>query len=273
MSDKYMDVRIIGLGILLLLVILYYGLNSYFSGETSFHVTGENTVDYKSIRNGQSDMFTYVILMRMDKMESDISYNIINRQSELSMFVEDGALKVGTYLVDTSGVLTNDLGAVYTLMEHFPMNRWVHLAVSIGSNKRQADVSVYTYAAWEYGDTWDSSTDANDEQKKQRSVLDLYIDGKLLKSMSVPYYKVYYRDYIDDTSDDYSLTVDDADLIIGSPDGIRMIDAQRWDYRTTPQQILDNYTSVTRRHRWLGDYGIDISFFQDNLLSKRFTVI
>lgn len=269
-----MDLRIVGLGIILFLIIVYYALNVYFSGTTTFRVTGENNIDYDDIRSGQSDVFTYVILMRMDKIEPDMSYNIIDRQSELSVFIENGALMVATYLVDSSGNLTGDFGAVYKLMEHFPMNRWVHVAVSIGSNQRPANVPVYTSAAWEYGDEdWaNMEGDPNAEQKKLRSVLELYIDGKLLKSMSIPYYKVYYQVFTDDTSDDYSLTVDDANLTIGSSD-IQMVDAERWDYTASTQQIFDHYNSAMRKHRLLGDYGIDINFYKDKFLTKRFSVI
>ena len=86
-----MNLVVIVAGIIILFMLLYYALNSYFSNDTVFRImpNTSSVIPATEIKNGQSDAFTYVFLMRADKMVSDISYSIIDRQSEIKLYIEN----------------------------------------------------------------------------------------------------------------------------------------------------------------------------------------
>jgi hypothetical protein len=287
-----MNLVVIIAGIIILFMILYYALNSYFSNDTVFRImpNTSSVIPATEINNGQSDAFTYVFLMRADKMVSDISYSIIDRQSEIKLYIENGSLKVSTYKIDASGNQTTDLRYPVQLMERFPFNRWVHVAVSVGPTKTE-DSNKYTQHVdedkYENGETRPNGYDEDvaKTDKNIQSILDLYIDGKLLKSVSIPYHKLYYRLWpLYDTALDPVVDIaDDKPLTIGSPSDTEsgydnLINAtisgmKRWDHTATVQEVSDEYNSTMRTRKLFGDYGLDLRLYNGSSLASRFSVI
>ena len=269
-------------GIAILLILLYYALNSYFSNDTVFRIMpNQPTVSPATeIKNGHSDAFTYVMLLRIDK-RTEGSYTILDRQSEIKLYIDHGSLKVATYVIDASGNLTDVLkSSQHVLMEQFPFNRWVHIAMSIGRTIDVDDANKYTGHADEM--SRDPLATAN---PAINSIMDFYIDGKLLKSVSIPYHKLYYRqwplydtalDPVVDIADDKPLTiglVSDTESGYENPMNATIAGMKRWDHIATVQEVSEEYNSTMRTRKLFGDYGLDLRLYNGSSLASRFSVI
>ena len=269
-------------GIAILLILLYYALNSYFSNDTVFRIMPNQptVIPATEIKNGHSDAFTYVMLLRIDK-RTEGSYTILDRQSEIKLYIDHGSLKVGTYVIDASGNLTDVLkSSQHVLMEQFPFNRWVHIAISIGRTIDVDDANKYTGHADEM--SRDPLATAN---PAINSIMDFYIDGKLLKSVSIPYHKLYYRqwplydtalDPVVDIADDKPLTiglVSDTESGYENPMNAKIAGMKRWDHIATVQEVSEEYNSTMRTRKLFGDYGLDLRLYNGSSLASRFSVI
>lgn len=292
-------------GIVILLILLYYALNSYFSNDTVFRIMPNQptVIPATEIKNGHSDAFTYVMLLRIDK-RTDGSYTILDRQSEIKLYIDHGSLKVATYVIDASGNLTDVLkSSQHVLMEQFPFNRWVHIAMSIGRTIDVDDANKYTGHADETGhwsertlprifglDIFDRHNQrlkemAEQEELRIQSIMDFYIDGKLLKSVSIPYHKLYYRqwplydtalDPVVDIADDKPLTiglVSDTESGYENPMNATIAGMKRWDHIAAVQEVSEEYNSIMRTRKLFGDYGLDLRLYNGSSLASRFSVI
>jgi hypothetical protein len=269
-------------GIVILLILLYYALNSYFSNDTVFRIMPNQptVIPATEIKNGHSDAFTYVMLIRIDK-RTEGSYTILDRQSEIKLYIDNGSLKVATYTIDASGNLKAELKSPqHVLMEQFPFNRWVHMAISIGRTIDVDDANKYTGHADEMSRDPLATTNP-----AINSIMDFYIDGKLLKSVSIPYHKLYYRqwplydtalDPVVDIADDKPLTiglVSDTESGYENPMNATIAGMKRWDHVATVQEVGEEYNSTMRTRKLFGDYGLDLRLYNGSSLASRFSVI
>jgi hypothetical protein len=269
-------------GIVILLILFYYALNSYFSNDTVFRIMPNQptVIPATEIKNGHSDAFTYVMLIRIDK-RTEGSYTILDRQSEIKLYIDNGSLKVATYTIDASGNLKAELKSPqHVLMEQFPFNRWVHMAISIGRTIDVDDANKYTGHADEMSRDPLATTNP-----AINSIMDFYIDGKLLKSVSIPYHKLYYRqwplydtalDPVVDIADDKPLTiglVSDTESGYENPMNATIAGMKRWDHTATVQEVSEEYNSTMRTRKLFGDYGLDLRLYNGSSLASRFSVI
>jgi hypothetical protein len=248
-----MHPAIIGLGVMLFAIILYSALNGYFSGVTRFRYSSQTaTILAEDINNANADVFSYAMSLKVNKLDRRQVYTIFDRESEITMFIQSGKLCVATHVTDCSnGLFKRELSQPVVLMKHFPLQKWVHLVASVRKS----------------GDPNNPITTGNCDSTALNSILDFYLDGKLLKSIALHYTKIV-------SPDEYPLVVGSFDSETGyvttTPDA-QLVGLQRWDYAATIQLVMDEYNNAQMKNL-LGDYNIDIATYHGKTLASRFSV-
>ena len=111
---------------------------------------------------------------------------------------------------------TND----YEIMINFPLQKWVHVIVSV------------------------------ENIKTEKSFVNAYIDGKMVRSYQIPYIKGA-----------------ETKVELGNLDA-KLVGLKRWKYPLNPAMVLNEYNST----KLTGLYNLDITLMKNQELAKRFNV-
>jgi hypothetical protein len=111
---------------------------------------------------------------------------------------------------------TND----YEIMSNFPLQKWVHVIVTV------------------------------ENIKTQKSFVNAYIDGKMVRSYQIPYLKGA-----------------ETEVNLGNLDA-KLVGLKRWKYPLNPAMVLNEYNST----KLTGLYNLDITLMKNQELAKRFNV-
>jgi hypothetical protein len=151
-----MNVALIILIIIILLIGLYFIYYIGFSAQSLFDLTKSNTsIANKDITNPKSTSFSYSMWLYVNNWNSNVIKEIIvAKHSNTTVFriyldAATPTLKTDIYTKDTTS--TNKTKTV-TITNNFPIQRWVYIVVSV-----------------------------------EGTVVDCYLDGKLVKSQQLGY--------------------------------------------------------------------------------------
>ena len=210
------NIVLILLAIVCIATIVYISLQNYFEGATSFKY---NT---NLIQLSQIDL-TGV----RDPSSSNFSYGmwlklpkfkdgiIYNRETELKIFIKNGALMASC--VST----TNE----FELIKNLPLQKWMYINISVS------------------------------KIKDSRSIVDVYIDGKLIKSLQYN-----------------GLIVPSTNTAEIGPSNAKLVGFKRWSYSLTPVMVANEYNSMNVS-KILGNYSADISVLTNGAVTNNFTVL
>ena len=210
------NIVLILLAIVFIATIVYISLQNYFEGATSFKY---NT---NLIQLSQIDL-TGV----RDPSSSNFSYGmwlklpkfkdgiIYNRETELKIFIKNGALMASC--VST----TNE----FELIKNLPLQKWMYINISVS------------------------------KIKDSRSIVDVYIDGKLIKSLQYN-----------------GLIVPSTNTAEIGPSNAKLVGFKRWSYSLTPVMVANEYNSMNVS-KILGNYSADISVLTNGAVTNNFTVL
>jgi hypothetical protein len=217
------------LGIALVAILIYLSLQNYFEGQTSFNYNTNmlqvSQIDLTDVRDPNSSNFSYGMWMNIHKWENDGDKSIYDRPTEMKVFIRNGTLMVSIY---TSSIDENDVVTSVTndfeLIRNLPLHKWMYINISVSKNK-------------------------ND-----RSIIDAYIDGKLIKSLE-------YDGVIVPSNNKADIGPLDANLI-----GFK-----RWSYSLTPTMVANEF-NASNVNKMLGNYGADISVSTNGEVTNKFTI-
>ena len=210
------NIVLILLAIVFIATIVYISLQNYYEGATSFKY---NT---NLIQLSQIDL-TGV----RDPSSSNFSYGmwlklpkfkdgiIYNRETELKIFIKNGALMASC--VST----TNE----FELIKNLPLQKWMYINISVS------------------------------KIKDSRSIVDVYIDGKLIKSLQYN-----------------GLIVPSTNTAEIGPSNAKLVGFKRWSYSLTPVMVANEYNSMNVS-KILGNYSADISVLTNGAVTNNFTVL
>jgi len=108
----------------------------------------------------------------------------------------------------------------YEIMSNFPLQKWVHLIVTV------------------------------ENIKTEKSFVNAYIDGKMVRSYQIPYLKGA-----------------ETTIELGNLDA-KLVGLKRWKYPLNPAMVLNEYNST----KLTGLYNLDITLMKNQELAKRFNV-
>jgi hypothetical protein len=201
------NIVLIILAIFSVLIITYYIVFGYLEGKISLVYNTDMNSANIPIKVSNSDEFSYGMWFNINKLR-DNNIMLFNRPNELKFYIENSALKINRG--------TNN----YEIMSNFPLQKWVHVIVSV------------------------------ENIKTQKSFVNAYVDGKMVKSYQISYLK--------GPETDVNLGVLDAKLV-----GLK-----RWKYPLNPTMVLNEYNST----KLTGLYNLDITLMKNQELAKRFNV-
>lgn len=154
-----MNTTVIVLGVILILVIVYMVFQDYFTGKTSLKEqtnlsVGVQTKSGSSLGSPEAKNVTYSVWAYVEAI-SNTSKMIFSRNRDLHV----GFNASGTFVVyvgggNTNGNITN--GEQIEVTHNFPLQKWVHILV-----------------------TTEASTNGR--------IVDIYLDGKMVKSVNITY--------------------------------------------------------------------------------------
>jgi len=201
------NIVLILLAIFSVLIITYYIVFGYLEGKISLVYNTDMNLINSHIEVSNSDEFSYGMWFNINKLGTN-QIILFERPNELKIFIENSALKINRG--------TND----YEIMSNFPLQKWVHVIVTV------------------------------ENIKTQKSFVNAYVDGKMVKSYQISYLK--------GPETDVNLGVLDAKLV-----GLK-----RWKYPLNPTMVLNEYNST----KLTGLYNLDITLMKNQELAKRFNV-
>ena len=200
------NIVLIILAIFSVLIITYYIVFGYLEGKISLVYNTDMNSTNIPIEVSKSDEFSYGMWLNINKLGTN---NIIfDRQNELKFFIKNSALKINRGTDE------------YEIMSNFPLQKWVHVIVTI------------------------------ENIKTEKSFVNAYIDGKMVRSYQIPYRK--------GAETKVNLGILDAKLV-----GLK-----RWKYPLNPAMVLNEYNST----KLTGLYNLDITLMKNQELAKRFNV-
>jgi len=136
---------------------------------------------------------------------------------ENTLFERKDELKI---YIKNSALKINRGNNNYEIMSNFPLQKWVHVIVTV------------------------------ENIKTDKSFVNAYIDGKMVRSYQIPYLK--------GAETKVDLGILDAKLV-----GLK-----RWKYPLNPAMVLNEYNST----KLTGLYNLDITLMKNQELAKRFNV-
>jgi hypothetical protein len=140
-----MDTIVLALIVILIaLIITYYVVVGYLEGKTSLKYKSDMSLGQDPITIDDSDDFSYALWININKLNPNPTI-ILHREYEMTLFIENGALK-------------STFDKTYTIMDNFPLQKWVHIAITV----------------------------ENVKTKPRKAFFNAYIDGKLIKSYQTP---------------------------------------------------------------------------------------
>ena len=198
----------------IVIIIFYLLIQGYFEGATAFKYNSN-----LNVRQARVDV--------TDPNSRNFAYGMwinINKLSANETTILVRPSEVRLFIRNGSLMITSKSHA-FDIIQNFPLQKWVYLTVSIKEN---------TIA--------------------KRSIIDAYIDGKLVKSFES-------RKTISPTN---------GNLMLGQFDA-KLIGFKRWTYSLTPAMVSDEYDNASMK-KFIGNYNIDISILKNHTLAKRFSV-
>lgn len=205
--------------IVMALILLYIGIEGAFSGVTNFNYNSDLNVRQSSIP--------------FDAIKEPTSKNfaygmwlMLNNRTGGSIFKRASELEV-LLSIDGSLKLKIDNTEI-NVIDNYPLQKWVYLVTTVAYN-----------------------------EKANVSIVDVYMNGKMVKSIQI--------------SPAISPTDTNSDKIIFDTLDAKMIDFKRWTYALTPQMIMDEYEKSNMK-KYLGSYGVDVSLLKNDIMAKRFSL-
>ena len=203
------NIVLIILAIFSVLIITYYIVFGYLEGKISLVYNTDMNLKNSRIEVSKSDEFSYGMWLNINKLgKNNTDIMLFDREGELKFFIENSSLKINRD--------NND----YEIMSNFPLQKWVHLIVTV------------------------------ENIKTDKSFVNAYIDGKMVKSYQISYRK--------GAETKVNLGILDAKLV-----GLK-----RWKYPLNPTMVLNEYNST----KLTGLYNLDITLMKNQELAKRFNV-
>ena len=229
-----MNYLIVLLGTLLVVIIVYMLYTNYFSSTTKLSgeidmkdKTADITVD--KLTKPDSTRYSYNIWIYVDKPVSG-SRIIFDRPNDLGLFLngDTSVLEVKLYRrAGTSTALEAD-NSVYQLSNNFPLQKWVYVTVSV-----------------------DNST------------IDMYLDGKLVKSAIAERTATGNKSHTPDTT---------SPIKFGVNPGTYMTKFNRKlgpsDPQTTWSSYMEGSGSAMGLSSLVNKYNINLAISKDNILSN-----
>jgi hypothetical protein len=200
------------------IIILYSVLQGYFEGVTAFKYNNNLNVQQASIdvSKPKSKNFAYGMWININKLSIDESSKMSVDDIILSRPSEIKLfIRNGNLMIADS----------FEVVRNFPLQKWVYITVSVKENTETG-----------------------------KSIIDTYIDGKLVKSFET-------------TS---VISPKDDILTLGQFDA-KLIGFKRWTYSLNPVMVSDEYNASNMK-KLLGNYNLDISVLKNEVLTKRFNV-
>ncbi len=160
---------------------------------------------------------------RIEVSKSDeFSYGMwlnINKlgQNNIMLFDRKDELK---FFIENSALKINRGTNDYEIMSNFPLQKWVHVIVTV------------------------------ENIKTEKSFVNAYIDGKMVRSYQIPYIKGA-----------------ETKVELGNLDA-KLVGLKRWKYPLNPAMVLNEYNST----KLTGLYNLDITLMKNQELAKRFNV-
>ena len=154
-----MNTTVIVLGVLLILVVVYMIFQDYFTGTTSLNEQtnlkdGVSPISGNNLGSPEAKNVTYSVWAYVEDAVSATTNLIFSRDKDLHV-----GFKSGTFIVhvggDNSGNSFYD-GQTIDVTHNFPLQKWVHILV-----------------------TTEASTNGR--------IVDIYLDGKMVKSVNITY--------------------------------------------------------------------------------------
>jgi hypothetical protein len=206
------NIVLIILAIFSVLIITYYIVFGYLEGKISLVYNTDMNLDNSSIEVSNSDELSYGMWFNINKLRehklNESNIMLFDRPNELKFYIENSALKINRG--------TND----YEIMSNFPLQKWVHLIVTV------------------------------ENIKTEKSFVNAYIDGKMVRSYQIPYLKGA-----------------ETEVNLGNLDA-KLVGLKRWKYPLNPAMVLNEYNST----KLTGLYNLDITLMKNQELAKRFNV-
>lgn len=201
------NIVLILLAIFSVLIITYYIVFGYLEGKISLvYNTDMNSINIP-IEVSKSDEFSYGMWLNINKLREH-KIILFDRPNELKFYIENSALKINRGNDD------------YEIMSNFPLQKWVHVIVTV------------------------------ENIKTQKSFVNAYIDGKMVRSYQIPYQ-----------------AGPDTEVKLGNLDA-KLVGLKRWKYPLNPTMVLNEYNST----KLTGLYNLDITLMKNQELAKRFNV-
>ena len=200
------------------IIILYSVLQGYFEGVTALKYNSNLNVQQASIdvSKPKSKNFAYGMWININKLSIDAKSKLPVDDIILSRPSE---IKL---FIHNGNLMIADS---FEVVRNFPLQKWVYITVNVKENTIS-----------------------------KRSIIDTYIDGKLVKSFET-------------TS---VISPKDDILTLGQFD-TKLIGFKRWTYPLNPVMVSDEYNASNMK-KLLGNYNLDISVLKNEGLAKRFSV-
>jgi hypothetical protein len=198
-------------------IIVYISLQNYFEGATSFKY------NKNLLQLSQIDL-TGV----RDPTSSDFSYGMwlkVRKFNTADNNIYDRETEMKIFIKNGSLMASCESPSEFELIKNLPLQKWMYINVSVT------------------------------EIKGSKSIIDTYVDGKLVKSIQ-------YNEVIVPSTDT-------ADI---GPSDVELVGFKRWSYSLTPVMVANEYNSMNVS-KILGNYSADISVLTNGAITNNFTVL
>jgi hypothetical protein len=243
-----MNFVIVILSVIIIVILFYFGYKSYFGNKNGLQnqvSLADNTkpvpdIVATNLSKPDATRFAYGVWMYVNTLNSPSSKSVIfSRNNDIVAYLDQSTSTLSVILnPDTSTLTAAASGSITIANEsnirktnstkiditnNFPLQKWVHLVVSVDNN-----------------------------------VADIYLDGKLVKSVQVK--QVAPRK---DDSIKFGLGFD-----------IYIDRFKRWIYPLAPQEVWNEYYSGSGSRLNLANskYNVALSILKDDVISKKYTL-
>ena len=216
----------------IIVIILVYVLYAYFVSKSSVisksaSLKEGNNSPITTINSGQSTRYAYGIWTYVNTWDSTREKTIFSRDNNIRLYL--AANKPSLYCTITC--VGNDGSSLENqnllITDNFAVQKWVYIVIS-----------------------------------SDNTVVDAYIDGKLVNSTKLP------------SSPNQPGTAKDAPIIYGSGWDCYVAGFQNWANPIGPQEAWDNYLSGngSSMSQFFGNYSFNLGIMKDNVEQSSYTV-